>query len=126
MDRSFLIVLTGWFLPGGGYFLQNRWRRGLVVGGIIWLMFLIAILGGGAYYPGLKFDEGALLYLLNIFARLGIGLGAVISYGLGANPPPDAAGIATFEYAGRFLEVAGLLNYLAVIDAADVFGGRKE
>ena len=36
------------------------------------------------------------------------------------------AALATFEYGGRFLEVAGLLNYLAVIDAVDISVGRKK
>ena len=116
MDNTFITAVAGWVFPGGGYFVQKRWIRGAVVGGAVWLMFIIAIASGGQYYPGLKFDEGALLYLLNIFARLGSGLMAAISYGIGMNPPPDAAGMATFEYGGRFLEVAGLLNYLAVID----------
>jgi hypothetical protein len=38
--------------------------------------------------------------------------------------PPAA--LPTFEYGGRFLEVAGLLNYLAVIDAVDIALGRKK
>lgn len=126
MDNTILTAVAGWIFPGAGYFVQKRWVRGAVVGGAIWLMFIIAIVSGGQYYPGLKFDEGALLYLLNIFARLGSGLMAAISYGFGMNPPPDSAGMATFEYGGRFLEVAGLLNYLAVIDSIDVLKGRKE
>jgi hypothetical protein len=32
----------------------------------------------------------------------------------------------SFEYGGRFLEVAGLLNYLAIMDAIDVNVGRKK
>lgn len=121
-----MIGAAGWVFPGAGYFVQKRWVRGAVVGGVIWLMFIIALASGGQYYPGLRFEEGALLYLLNIFARLGSGVIAVISYALGMNAPADAAGMATFEYGGRFLEVAGLLNYLAIIDSLDVFAGRKE
>jgi hypothetical protein len=89
-------------------------------------MFIIAIAGGGAYYPGFNFREGALLYLLNIFARFGNGLGAIISFIVAANPDPTAAARATFEYSGRFLEAAGLLNYLAAMDAIDIYLGRKK
>lgn len=89
-------------------------------------MFIIAIWSGGAYYPGFDFKEGALLYLLNIFARAGNGLGAIISFFLAMSPPPDFAARATFEYGGRFLEVAGLLNYLAAMDAVDIYLGRKK
>ena len=126
MDNKYIIGIAAWFFPGAGYFIQKKWVQGAIAGGAIWIMFIIALASGGQYYPGLKFDEGALLYLLNIFARFGSGLFAAVSYALGANPAPDAAGMATFEYGGRFLEVAGLLNYLAVIDSIDLFEGRKK
>ncbi len=126
MNNAFIAGAAAWLFPGAGYFVQKRWIRGAVVGGTIWIMFIVALASGGQFYPGLKFDEGALLYLLNIFARFGSGVIAVISYMMGANAPPDAAGMATFEYGGRFLEVAGLLNYLAVIDSIDVLRGRKQ
>jgi hypothetical protein len=126
MMNTFFIGLISWFLPGFGHIFQGRWKRGIIIGIVIWAMFLIAILSGGAYYPGFEFKDGALLYLLNIFARVGNGLGALISFIMLASPPPNAAALGTFEYGGRFLEVAGLLNYLAAIDAADIFLGRKK
>jgi len=89
-------------------------------------MFIIAILSGGASYPGFDFKDGSLLYLLNIFARFGNGLGALISFFWMANSSANVASWATFEYGGRFLEIAGLLNYLAALDAVDIHLGRKK
>lgn len=126
MNNFFLIGLISWLLPGVGHILQGRWKRGLIVGAVIWILFIIALMSGGAYYPGFEFKDGTLLYLLNIFARLGNGLGAVISFILMMNPPQNVAAWATFEYGGRFLEIAGLLNYLAAIDAVDINLGRKK
>lgn len=126
MDNSWLVGLISWFLPGAGHILQKRWRRGLIIGLVIWTMFIIGIISGGAYYPGYSFKDGFLLYLLNVFAKFGNGLGFLVSYFLSQNPPPNAASWATFEYGGRFLEVAGLLNYLAAVDAVDISIGRKE
>lgn len=126
MNNIFIIGVVSWLLPGVGHLLQKRWKRGLVLGLVIWIMFIIAVWSGGAYYPGFSFKDGALLYLLNIFARFGNGLGALISYLMMASPPPKVAALATFEYGGRFLEVAGLLNYLAVMDAIDIHLGRKQ
>jgi hypothetical protein len=126
MDNPIVIGIISWFVPGAGHFLQKKWKRGLAIAGVIWVMFIIAILGGGAYYPGFDFKDGALLYLLNIFARCGNGVGALISYGIAAAPSPNVAALATFEYAGRFLETAGLLNYLAMLDAVDIALGRKK
>lgn len=126
MDNSFVLVLLSWFLPGFGHIKQGRLKRGIIIAAVIWLMFIIGIASGGAYYPGYSFKEGFLLYLLNLFAKFGNGLGFLISWFLSQNAPKEAASWATFEYGGRFLEVAGLLNYLAALDAADIFLGRKK
>lgn len=126
MHNPLIIGIISWFLPGAGHLIQGRLKRGLIIGGVIWTMFIIALLSGGAYYPGFEFKDGALLYLLNIFARLGNGLGALISFFMMSSPPPNVAALATFEYGGRFLEIAGLLNYLAVLDAFDIQLGRKK
>lgn len=126
MNNVFFIGFISWFLPGVGHLWQGKIKRGLIIAGVIWTAFIIAILSGGAFYPGFDFKDGFLLYLLNIFGRFGNGLGAIISYLLAANPPKDVASWATFEYGGRILEVAGLLNYLAAMDAADIYLGRKK
>lgn len=126
MDNSFVIGIISWFLPGVGHLIQGRIKRGIIIGAVIWTMFIIALLSGGAYYPGFGFNEGALLYLLNIFAKFGNGLGAIIGFIMMSDPPPNVAAWATFEYGGRFLEIAGLLNYLAIIDAIDIHLGRKK
>jgi hypothetical protein len=126
MDNPYFIGIVSWLFPGAGYILQRRWKRGIIVGGVIWAMFIIAVISGGAYYPGFDFKDGALLYLLNVFARLGNGLGAIISFLLSASPPPSVAAWATFEYGGRFLEIAGLLNFLAILDSIDINLGRKK
>lgn len=126
MDNSIFIGIISWFLPGSGHLLQGRIKRGIIVAAVVWLMFVIAIVSGGAHYPGFEFKDGALLYLLNVFARFGNGLGAVVSYIIAGTPSPNVAALATFEYGGRFLEVAGLLNYLATLDSVDISRGRKK
>ncbi len=127
MDGNTVFVgFLAWLFPGGGHLMQKRYVRGLMISVSIWSMFVIAILSGGAYYPGFEFKDGALLYLLNVFATFGNGLGDLLSFLLSVEPARDVAARATFEYGGRFLEVAGLLNYLAVIDAVDINLGRKQ
>lgn len=126
MDNPIFIGIISWLFPGAGHFLQKRIKRGIIIAAVIWTMFIIAIISGGAHYPGFDFKDGALLYLLNVFARCGNGLGAIVSLVLAGNPSPHVAALATFEYGGRFLEVAGLLNYLAAIDAVDIAVGRKK
>ncbi len=126
MDNPIIIGFLSWFVPGAGHLIQKRVKRGAVIAVVIWTMFIIAIVSGGAHYPGFDFKDGTLLYLLNIFARFGNGLGAIVSFVIAGTPSPQVAALATFEYGGRFLEVAGLLNYLAAIDAVDIALGRKK
>lgn len=126
MDNPIVVGLISWFLPGVGHIMKGRYIRGGIIAAVVWIMFIIAIVSGGAHYPGFGFKDGTLLYLLNVFAKLGNGLGAVIAYFIASTPAPNVAALATFEYGGRFLEVAGLINYLAAIDAADIVVGRKK
>ena len=126
MDNPIVVGILAWFFPGAGHLVQKRFKRGLIISVTIWIMFAIAILSGGAYYPGFEYKDGQLLYLLNVFATFGNGLGDFISFLVSVEPSKDVAAFATFEYGGRFLEVAGLLNYLAVIDAIDINLGRKK
>src|SRR3954470_23908737 len=116
MAHPLLIGVVSWAVPGLGHMIQGRFVRGAIIAAVIWVMFVIAIISGGAHYPGFDFKDGMLLYMLNVFGRLGNGLGAIVSWMIAANAsttgvPPAA--LPTFEYGGRFLEVAGLLNYLA-------------
>jgi hypothetical protein len=126
MDNFVVVGFISWLLPGVGHIIQGRWKRGLIIGLSIWTLFIIAVLSSGIFYPGFDFKDGQLLYLLNVFSRFGNGLGLIIGYLFSANPPPNVAALSTFEYGGRFLEIAGLLNYLAVIDAIDICLERKK
>jgi len=126
MDNPIIIGVLSWFLPGVGHLIQKRIKRGIIILVVIWTMFIIALISGGAHYPGFDFKDGVLLYLLHVFSRFGNGLGALVSFVLAGTPAPQVAALATFEYGGRFLEVAGLLNYLATLDAVDIALGRKK
>ncbi len=126
MDNPVVVGLISWFFPGAGHLIQKRYKRAAIIGGSIWLMFIVAVMSGGAYYPGFDYKDGQLLYLLNVFSKLGNGLGAIISFLLSVEPAPNMAALSTFEYGGRFLETAGLLNYLATMDALDINLGRKK
>ena len=126
MQNPFVIGILAWIFPGAGHLVQGRTMRALLIGGAIWVMFIVGVFSGGAYYPGFDFKDGQLLYLLNVFAKLGNGLGWLVSFLMSVTPSPDTPALATFEYGGRMVEAAGLLNYLATIDALDIHFGRKK
>lgn len=125
-ENPIFIVIIAWLFPGAGHLVQKRTGRGLLISGVIWAMIIIALLSGGAYYPGFEYKDGQLLYMLNVVAKLGNGIGSALSFLFSVEPSPNVAAGATFEYGGRFLETAGLLNYLAIMDAIDINLGRKK
>lgn len=71
--------------------------------------------------------SSALLQVPPMIANLGTGILYVASWilGIGFSDDPQQAARATFEYGNTFLLIAGLLNYLAALDAFDVAAGRK-
>ena len=62
-----------------------------------------------------------------MIANLGTGALYIISWllGHGFTDDPIQAARATYEYGNTFLLIAGLLNYLTMLDAFDIAAGRK-
>jgi hypothetical protein len=90
-------------------------------------MFLTGLWLGGHLFTVTSKDQGvaALLQLLPMSANIGIGLPYLFCWvsNTGFNEQPQ---LLTYEYGNTFLLVAGLLNYLAMLDAFDIAAGRKE
>ena len=123
---DWLISLAAWAVPGAGHFLLGRWTRGLLIGGAVWAMFIIGLLFGGHLFSPFGNEEGwsALLQLAPAIANLGTGLLYLVCW-ITATGFTEHAGWSTFEYGNTFLLVAGLLNYLCMLDAFDIAVGRK-
>lgn len=124
---AWLIGLASWAVPGLGHLLQRRWARALLLGGAVWTMFLTGLgLGGHLFRVGAG-DQGlaALLQLLPMTANAGSGLLYAFCW-LTSTGFAEQAQRITYEYGNTFLLVAGLLNYLAMLDAFDLAAGRKQ
>ena len=127
--KAWLMGIAGWLIPGLGHLLQGKWMRALLLGGAVWVCYISGFLLGGHLF---KFDgsEQGLASLLQIPPMIG-NLGTGLLYlgcwvmGFGFAYPPQQAAMPTFEYGWTFLLVAGLLNYLAMLDAFDIAAGRK-
>jgi hypothetical protein len=124
---AWLIGLAAWAVPGLGHLLQRRWVRGLLLGGAVWVMFLVGLVLGGHLFSISNKDQGlgALLQGLPMIANLGSGLLYVFCW-LTNTGFIEKAQMVTSEYGDKFLLVAGLLNYLAMLDAFDIAVGRKK
>lgn len=123
---AWLTGLVAWLLPGGGHILQGRWARGLLLGGAVCLIFACGLMLGGHLFAIGSGDDGfsRLLQLLPAIANTGAGVlyGLCWIFNTGF---VENAQRATFEYGNTFLLVAGLLNYLVMLDAFDISAGRK-
>jgi hypothetical protein len=125
--RAWLLAVGAWAVPGLGHFLQGKLVRGLLLGGAVYIMFFVGLAMGGHLFRIGPNDQGfsALLQLLPMSANFGAGL-LYIGCWLTNNGFAEQAQRVTYEYGNTFLLCAGLLNYLAMLDAFDIAAGRKQ
>jgi len=127
--KAWLMGVMGWLLPGVGHVLQGRWGRALLLGGAVWACFILGLAMGGHMFSPTPSDQSssAWLQVPPMIANLGSGILYIASWlmGVGFSDDPAHAARATYEYGNTFLLIAGLLNYLAMLDAFDISAGRK-
>ena len=127
--RAWAMGLAAWLVPGLGHVLQGKWGRALLLGGSVWVCFILGFLMGGHLfkYSGSEPGSSSLLQIPPMIGDLGTGLLYITCWisGTGFAHGPEQAALPTFEYGWTFLLVAGLLNYLSMLDAFDIAAGRK-
>ena len=128
-STAWVMGFIGWFLPGAGHLLQRKWGRAALLGGTVWLCFVVGLAMGGHMFSPSPSDEGssAWLQVPPMIANLGSGVLYIASWlaGVGFADDPQRAARATYEYGNTFLLLAGLLNYLSMLDAFDISARRK-
>jgi hypothetical protein len=113
-------LLLGWLIPGAGHLLTRHWVRALLIFAAITLMFFLGIaMQAKVYTPG----TGEPLDLLGFIADIGAGalyfIARVFSLG------QSTVQLVTADYGTKFVVVAGLLNFIAAVDAHNLRIGRK-
>jgi hypothetical protein len=128
-SSAWWIGVAAWLVPGAGHFLQGRLIRGLIISAVVCGMFAVGLIFGGHLFGlGVGVEGNSkLLQLPPTIANLGTGILYLICWASssGFSDAAEYAKLATFEYGNTFLLVAGLLNYLAMLDAFDIAAGRK-
>jgi len=126
---AWMVGFAAWFIPGFGHGLLRKWPRALLMGGAVWLCFFLGLKMGGHMYDLSNGDStsSTLLQVPPMIANLGSGALYIVCWLLGSGfaDDPQQAARATYEYGNTFLLIAGLLNYLVMLDAFDVAAGRK-
>lgn len=118
---GYAALIIGWLLPGAGHFLTRRWIRGAIILVTITAMFVLGLLMQGKLYPP---NASNLLDLLGFLGDLGAGLLYFIGHIAGAGTAPVQ--VVTADYGAKFVVVAGLLNFIAAVDAHNIAIGRKK
>ena len=127
MPIALAVCAGGWLLPGLSHVVLGRWRRGLTFTVCILTMFVLGIAMQGRLYTAAPDPTlpafGLLLHWLALVADAGVGIPYFVAermgYGDGVLSSPN------YDYGSAYLWVAGLLNYLIVLDAFDISQGRK-
>jgi hypothetical protein len=114
------ICSAAWLIPGLGHVLLRRWIRGAIFTVCVIVMFVMGLAMNGKLY-GTEFEIP--LQIFALIANLGVGLPYFIAKytGLGIGLMTSES----YDYGTTFLWVAGLLNFLIVLDAFDIAKGRK-
>jgi hypothetical protein len=115
-----VVCLAGWAVPGAAHLWLGRRQKAAVFFVALTLMFVLGLLMHGRIFP---FELSEPLVALAAGADVGLGIPWVLARMLGAGAGQVTA--VTYEYGNTFLIVAGLLNFLVVLDAFDVAMGRK-
>lgn len=108
--------------------MLKKWGRALLMGGAVWFCFIVGLAMGGHLFD-LTDDAGkfVLLQVPPMIANFGAGAPYLVSWlaNYGFADDPVQAARATYEYGNTFLLIAGLLNYLTMLDAFDIAAGRR-
>ena len=115
-----LLCLAAWAVPGAGHLWMGRRQKGLVFLLAIPAMFAVGLLLDGRIFP---FALSEPLVALAAVADVGVGVGWLIARMRDAGAGTVTS--VTYEYGNIFLIVAGLLNFLVILDAFDIGMGRK-
>ncbi len=108
-----------WLVPGSGYWLTGRKRSFQIVVLCLYVAFIMGIIQGGDLYP---FSGEGNIRSIGAFCQMGMGapyllVKLFIERGSPLNP--------TYDYGSGYFLIAGMLNWLSVIDIFDVSVKRK-
>ena len=115
-----LVCAVAWAVPGAGHFWLGRRQKAAVFFLALLTMFGAGLLLEGRIFP---FELSEPLVFLEAVANMGVGIPWLVARVMGAGAGTVTA--VTYEYGNAFLIVAGLLNFLVILDAFDIAMGRK-
>jgi hypothetical protein len=134
-----VICVLAWIIPGLGHFLLRRYGRAIIFLVLITFLFFWGLDLGAKIY---QYEPQQPLTFFALIAQVGMGLPYFIARFIASYAMMHPTSVfhafaenfqfgngnienVTFEYGNTFTIVAGLLNFLVVLDAYDIAVGRK-
>ncbi|MGB9031513.1 MAG: DUF6677 family protein [Acidobacteriaceae bacterium] len=117
---AYTALILGWLVPGAGHLLTRHWIRALLLFVSISAMFWLGLaMQAKVYVP----NTGDPLDMLGFAGDLGAGALYLFAriFSLGQSTQQ----LVTADYGTKFVVVAGLLNFVAAVDAHNLRIGRK-
>lgn len=115
------MFLLGWLVPGMGHMAQRKYFKGIVFFTGVLLLLICGVIMEGKFYDTRQLHP---LMILGFLGDLGNGLFFFAIKWLGFGKGNIEA--LTYHYGTTYMVSAGLLNYLAALNAADVAMGRRK
>ena len=111
--------LLCWLIPGLGYFLNGRKKSWILVTACVWVAFFM-----GVFLQGDLFPWGGEGKIRSIGALCQMGMG--IPYFLAKIFVDRGSPLSlTYDYGTNYFLIAGMINWLAVLDTFDIAVKRK-
>jgi len=108
-----------WLIPGFGYWLLGRKKAFYIVSGCLFAAIIMGMILGGDAFP--VTGEGR-LRSIGAICQFGMGLPFMLVKFLMSRGTPLSP---TYDYGTNYLLIAGMLNWLAVMDVFDISLRRK-
>ncbi|MDJ0842291.1 MAG: hypothetical protein QNK37_37665 [Acidobacteriota bacterium] len=114
-------VVLNWLVPGLGYFLTGRRKYGIIVVAGLYTAYILGALLGGDLYDFNVESEGRIRFF-GAICQAGMGLPYMLArLFLERGTPLNI----TYDYGTSYFLIAGMLNWLMVMDIFDISVKRK-
>ncbi|HKW88619.1 MAG TPA: DUF6677 family protein [Candidatus Acidoferrales bacterium] len=120
LPQAYLYSLAAWLVPGLGHLLLKRWSRAVLLFICVGTLAVVGYVVRGRAYSSRGED---VFGILGFISEVGTG----VFYFLAQFFEPHGSNTARLigDYGTRFLTLAGLLNYLCVLDVWEIAHRHK-
>jgi TM2 domain-containing membrane protein YozV len=119
--KAYVILFLSWLVPGLGHFIQEKRVKAIVFFVGTLLLLTLGIIMKGAFY---ETEQMHPLMILGFLGDLGNGIFFFLIKLLGLGKGNIEA--VTYHYGTTYMVSAGLINYLAALNAFDIARGKRK